>query len=325
MKFKNLLNLSIGIFVALILAAYMITYQVRYDEVAVLTRFDSAVDPAKDASGKILVDADGYASDPGSLKDKPGLKFKMPWPIDKVYTYPKKIQLLDDLNEEHVTADGYSVIVRTYVEWKIVDPSAFFKSLKTIENAQAALQPQLRNLRGIISSYRFDQLVNIDGSKLKLEEIEGQSLEQLNKQLAKTNYGIEAIGLGIRRVVFPQGTTSKVFERMKEERLRMAQNSRSSGDSQAIAIRSEASLARDTILRFADYQASKMRAIGDNEAAKVYQKFQQDQEFAIFLRQIDAMKKILARNTTFILDADKISPLDMFVNEPGVAKPADKK
>ena len=322
MKPKNLLNFIIGIVVLFILVVYMVSYQVRYDEVAVITTLDKAVEPAKDASGKIVRGNDGYATEPGSLREKPDLYFKYPWPIQKVYTYPKRLQLLEDQMEEQTTADGYSIVVRTYLTWRIEDPSAFFRSLRNIDIAQQSLQPLLRNLRGVISQYRFDQLVNTDPTKLALREIEEKSKKELNDRLAANNYGIQVVNLGIRRIVFPQSTTSKVFDRMKEERQRMAQNSRSSGTSQAVAIRSEADNARMTILSFANRQASVLRSQGETEATRYYELFQKDQEFAIFLRQIESLKLILAKNTTFVLDAEKLSPLDLFVHEPGETAPA---
>ena len=320
MKTKNMFNFAIGIIVFLILILYMVSYQVRYDEVAVITTLDKTIEPGKDEKGNIKRDAHGEAIEPGSLIEKPNLYFKLPWPIQKVYTYPKRLQLLEDQMEEQTTADGYSIVVRTYLTWRIDDPSAFFRSLRNVDTAQQSLQPLLRNLRGVISQYRFDQLVNTDPSKLALREIEVKSQKELNDRLAANNYGIEVVNLGIRRIVFPQSTTTKVFDRMKEERQRMAQNSRSSGTSQAVAIRSEADNARTTILSFAERQASVLRSQGETEATRYYELFQKDQDFAVFLRQVESLKKILAKNTTFVLDAEKISPLDLLVNEPGSAK-----
>src|SRR5687768_6368194 len=118
---KNRLTLVIGILVVLVLLAYMFMFQVRYDEVAVRTTFDRA------EQDDVLNEGD---------TEEAGLKFRLPPPIQRVHTYPKRLQILDDPIEERLTKDNYSVLVRTYLAWKIDDPLAFFRTLKTVDNAR---------------------------------------------------------------------------------------------------------------------------------------------------------------------------------------------
>jgi regulator of protease activity HflC (stomatin/prohibitin superfamily) len=61
---KNSFTILMGTVIAAALLAYMFLYQVRYDQVAVRTTFDKA--------------------DAGSVQKDPGLKFRLPWPINKV-------------------------------------------------------------------------------------------------------------------------------------------------------------------------------------------------------------------------------------------------
>ena len=310
---KHLLTLMIGIVIVLILITYMFTFQVRYDEVAVLTTFGKAIEPKRDAQGNIDKD------NSGGVKVAPGLYFRLPWPIQSVEKYTTRLQLLDDQLEEQQTADGYSVIVKTYVTWRVDDPYQFFVTLKTYDESQKVLLQLLRDVRGVISRYRFDDMVNIDPSKQKIDEIQKASAEQLQNRLTEHKYGIRIESLGIRKLVLPETVNAKVFERMKSQRQALAQNARSSGTATASTIRSEAKSAQDRILAFAERRAQAIRSQGDEEAAKYYEVFKQNQDFAIFLRQIDSMKKLLGHNTTYILDANKISPLDLFNKEPGSA------
>lgn len=312
---KNKLALLVGVAVLAILLVYMFTFQVRYDEVAVLTTFDAAREPQLDPeTGQIARDASGQPTDPGSLITEPGLYFKAPWPIQRVYDYSTQLQLLEDRPQEIQTADGYAVIMKMYLAWRIEDPYAFFRSLQTVEEANSRLQSLLRNLSGVVSRYDFDQLVNTDAQRLKLQEIEATAADELRSQLGQIQpgYGIRVEQVGISRIILPEATTQAVFERMRKTRERMAEEALAEGRSQAATIKSRAESAAERILAFAQSRAQSIRDEGNREAAQYFAVFRDDSDFAVFLRQMDALREMLAHNTTFILDANSLwflSPL----------------
>jgi len=307
---KNKLIFLLALIVAAFLVAYMFTFQVRYDEVAVLTTWDKAVEPHRDAQGNI------DPSNAGSLVLKPGIYFKAPTPIQKVRHFSKKIQLLENQLSEFQTSDGQTIIVKLYLAWRIDDPYAFFRTMETVDRAKKEqLGPMLSELNAVISTYRFDQLVNIDPNKVLLEEIEQKSLDQLRKKLGAINpgYGIKAEQVGIRRIILPESTTEKVFESMAKTRELLAQQARSEGESQAKSITSQAESAKRRILAFAERRAQAIRDEGNREAEQYFSAFREDEDFAIFQRQIEALQKMLEHNTTFVMDANKLwflGPLD---------------
>jgi membrane protease subunit HflC len=280
----------------------MFLYQVRYDQVAVRTTFDKA--------------------DAGSVQTDPGLKFRLPWPIHKVTHYSKRLQLLEDTVEELQTADGKSVIVKTYLTWRIENPLDFYVTLKDPAEAQRQLSSRLREIRGLISRYRLDQLVNLDKNAIKLAEIEDQAKATLEKSLAQSGYGLKVESVGIYKIVLPESTTQKVFETMITTRERLSENALQEGQAQASAIRSEAESARERILAFAERRAQTIRSKGDREASKEYESFAANEDFAVFLRKVEALKKMLDHNTTFVLSADSLGILDWFNRDPGQAAPA---
>ncbi len=319
---KNKLTALVGLIIAAILLIYMCVFIVRYDEVVVRTTFNKADAPELDkATGLVARKVDGSPVNPGSVCYEPGLYFKWPWPFQDIKRYPTLLQVLDGQIEEQQTADRKSVIIRMYVTWRIEDPYSFFVSLQSLDKAKDQLRPSMLNLKSVVARYRFDQLVNTDKSKLKLDEMEAEMLKEMQKsQLsAQVSYGIKVENLGITRVVLPQRVTTSVFERMRAERFVLAEKARAEGDAQAAQIRTEAQSTRSTILAFAELRATQLRAEGDQEAAKYYTQFSKDQDFAVFLRQVEALKAILANNTTFVLNSE-ISPIDLFKNEPGTAK-----
>ncbi len=298
------MNLAIGIVIAVLLAAYMFTYQVRYDEVAVKTLFDRATPPE-------YVEGQIDPANTGSLVLEPGLHVKLPWPINSIYKYSTRVQVLEDQLEEQQTADGYAVVVNTYLAYRIQDPHAFFRTVNNDDEARRQLRSLLRDVRGIISRYDWNELVNTDESQLRLAEIEAEALKQIQTRLRQQQYGIEAERFGIRRIVLPEAVTESVFERMRQTRQRMAEGARAEGDAKAAAIRSEARSAQQRILAFAERRAQAIRAEGDREAATYYRMFQENEQFAVFLRRVEALKSILQNNTTFVLTAQDLTPLHL--------------
>jgi membrane protease subunit HflC len=301
---KNSFTILMGAVITAALLSYMFLYQVRYDQVAVRTTFDKA--------------------DDGSVQTEPGLKFRLPWPIHKVTHYSKRLQLLEDTVEELQTADGKSVIVKTYLTWRIENPLEFYVTLKDPAEAQRQLSSRLREIRGLISRYRLDQLVNLDKNAIKLDEIENLAKSLLEKSLAQSGYGLKVESVGIYKIVLPESTTQKVFETMITTRERLSENALQEGQAQASAIRSEAESARERILAFAERRAQTIRSKGDREASKEYQSFAANEDFAVFLRKVEALKKMLDHNTTFVLSADSLGILDWFNRDPGQAAPAQR-
>lgn len=299
---KNSFIILVGTALVGLLLAHMFFYQVRYDQVAVRTTFDKA--------------------EAASVQESPGLKWRWPWPINKVALYSKRLQVLEDKIEELQTADGKSVIVRTYLTWRIADPLSFYVTLKDPAEANRQLSSRLREIRGLISRYQFDELVNVDREKLKLADIERQAADSLGAALEQAGYGIRVESVGIHKIILPESTTQKVFETMIAARERLAENALQEGQAQASAIRSEATSARERILAFAERKAQAIRSQGDREAAVQYESFAKNEEFAIFLRKIEALQKMLDHNTTFVLSADSLGILDWFNKDPAAAAPA---
>lgn len=309
---KNSLTILVAVVVVAFLLAFMFTFQVRYDEVAVLTTFGSAEAPTYTIDGQI--------DRPGSLKNEPGLYFKAPWPIQKVEKYPRTLQVFEDDPEEIQTADGKSVIVKTYLAWRIVDPHAFFITINNTEKLrQESLAALMREVTGVISRYDFDDLVNNDPAQLELAKIEADCRDYLEEKINGLGYGIAIEQYGIRRLILPEQTTAKVFERMRATREALAENAKAEGKAHAETITTEAQSLADQILAFAERRAQALRTEGDQEAASYFDAFAVDEDFAVFLRQVQALEKMLPHNTTFILDANDLSAIRLLGNDPGAA------
>lgn len=300
----------IALLVALILGFYMVSFQVRYDEVAVRTTFGAGIEPVRNDDGKI--------TDPGSLYREPGLYFKAPWPIQQVTRYSKRLHILEDQLQEQQTSDGRSVIVKTFVAWRVADPYTFWKQVTTVAEAEDRLLGQLSSVNGVIGEYRFDQLVNPDPQALALDEIERVAAERIRQQIGASGYGMAIESVGIRRLLLPESVTTTVFERMKSDREARAAALLSQGEAEAGRIRKEAESKRDRIMAFAEGRAQEIEALGTRDATESYGQFAANEDFAIFLRQMQALEEMLGVNSTFVFRADDLDLLRMFKHGPAV-------
>lgn len=308
---RNYTSLVIAAIIVVVLAFYMFVFQVNFDEHAVVTKWERADPPTYSEDGSILEN--------GSLITEPGFYVKLPWPIQKVYDYPTKVQILEQEFTQVQTADNASVVLKTYVTWRIVEPYQFFVSLVNIDNARDTLSSQMQNLLGEFSKYRFDQMVNTDPDKLALKEIEDNATAQLKQRIAGLNYGIQIEQVGVRRLILPESTTTEVFNRMRSTRERLAESAKQSGEGTATQIREDAKRISGQIVSFATAEASKIRAQGLQESAGIYTVFADNTELATFLRKVDTLKKMLP-GSTLILDANKLQFLDLLATP---AQPAD--
>lgn len=305
---RRITTLLIATIICLVLVFYMFFYQVSFDENAVVTTWEKAEQPT--------YAADGTVTDAGSLVEEPGIYFKtFPWPITKVYRYPTKVQLLEQEFSQLQTSDQYSVVIQTYVTWRIEDPYRFFVALETTERAKGYLSTQMQNLLSKFSEYRFDELVNTDPDRIALTQIEQEATAQLRATVADLNYGIAIEQVGVRRLLLPESTSEKVFERMRSTRQRLAARAEREGENRATAITSEAERVKGQILSFANAEAERIRAEGVKESTQNYDIFADNPELAVFLTKVETLKKMLP-NSTLILDANALQFFDLITTSP---------
>lgn len=288
---RSLPSLITGIVLGGILITYMITYQVRFTEVAVVRTFGKAraPDPAK--------------NDPGDVITEAGLNFKWPWPIQQVRTYDNRIQVTSTVGEETPTQDGKNLILTTAVAWRIDDPYTFSIRCADMEDAESKLKTRVRNdQKTVVGQYTFSQFVSTDPQELLYDEIERQIYNAVF-QSARDLYGIRIESVKLEQLGLPQRITENVFEAMRKERQAVAARYTSEGESTAQQIKDTAEGIAGTIQSFADRKATEIIAEGLEAAAEYNREFAKDPELATFLVQIEQLPKILKDRTTFLLDA----------------------
>jgi membrane protease subunit HflC len=123
--------------------------------------------------------------------------------------------------------------------------------------------------------------------------------DQQNSRLS--DYGIEAVSVGMTRILLPQEVTKAVFDRMRAGRERLAREIESQGQSQAQAIRDKASSDARRITAFAEALAQNIRTQGDLEARPFLAQMNDNPELAVFMQNMEFIRKMPARTATLIL------------------------
>jgi len=296
----KLLRPTLGVITIVVLLLYMFSFVVPFNETVLVTTFGRA-----DQAG--IRNAEG---------DESGLFWRWPWPIQKLYRFDRRIRVLSESLEQQETSDRQVIVIQGYVSWEIVNCLDFFRSMKTVEEAERLLGDRMRTASSELGNFRLDQLISIDGAHI--EEAEEAILERMRSDLAGRRWGIALERMGISRVLFPEKITEAVFQRMRQTRQRMAQKARSEGEAIAKGIMAKAASDSDRIMAFARRRAQEIRSEGDAVAAGYAEAFALHQDFALYLRQLETLENTLKHNTTFILDSGMTpySLLDEMLSHP---------
>lgn len=291
---KNIAILIVVVLILVVMGLAFASFQVRETEAALVMTFQKP---------------------PAAPITEPGWYFKWPPPVQWVYKFDTRLRVLQAEIGETTTRGAVSIIVNTYVVWRIADPLQFHNTVETVQKAEDTLISQINDTQGrIIGQHSFGQFVNSDRSKIKFDEIQDKMLADLKGPVLK-NYGIDVKMLGIRQLKISKDNTEKVFARMKSERNRRTETTIREGETKAANIIKDADLKRAELLAAAEARAKAIRGKGDAEAAQYYKMLEEDHEFAMFLRNIEALKATLAENATIIIKGDT-EPFDILRRMP---------
>jgi len=248
--------------------------------------------------------------------DQPGLKFKLPPPMQNVVMLDKRIQTLDSPESRPIfTAEKKSLVIDWLVKWRIRDAKQFIRNngtnVNNIDNrlspiVQAAFNEEVtkRTVLGMLATER-DKVMNDVRKRL---EDEAQQ------------FGIEIVDVRIKRVDFAANVTEAVYNRMKSERLRVANLDRATGSADGEKIRADADRQRDVIVAEAYRDAQKIKGEGDAKASALYaDSFGRDPSFAQFYRSLEAYRSSF-RNKSDVMVIDSSS--DFFKAMRGSGAPA---
>ncbi|MGV7220324.1 MAG: protease modulator HflC [Nitrospinales bacterium] len=229
---------------------------------------------------------------------KPGLYFKIPL-YQEAKIFSKQLLVNDAEPAEAITKDKKNLLVDSFSMWKIVDPLTFLQTVRSEAGAQARLNDIIRSeLRVEMGTHDLIDVVSITR-----EDIMNVVTERVNKKAAE--YGIEIIGVRIKRADLPKEIAISIFKRMRTERERIANEYRSEGKEEATKIRAETDKERTILLASARQKEQEIRGEGDAKATKIYaDAYKSDPKFYAFIRSMEAYKNSFKSDTTIMLSED---------------------
>ncbi len=254
-----------------------------------------------------------------------GLHMKLPWPVETVRRFDRRLQLLSPSGREAFTRDRKNVTVEAYLCWKIADGQLtelldrpvvkFFQGLGSVDVAESRLASRLQSiLTEQIGRSELSELLNAAHSESgpsdgpsPLEKVSAEIRKEFEQRPNETQplsdrLGVQIVDVRIRRLNLPTGNMQAVFERMRSERQKIAERYRSAGLAENRMIRSRADRQSGELLAKANADAERIR--GEGEAAAIHilnEAHAKDPEFAALLQTLESYKQILNERTTLIL------------------------
>ena len=235
--------------------------------------------------------------------NEPGLKFKLPPPLQNVVFLDRRVQTLDSPETRPIfTAEKKSLVLDWLVKWRLIDPKEFILSngIADMRNFEARLAPIVQaafneevTKRTVQAMLATDREAVMNGVKARLAD-EAKS------------FGIEVIDVRIKRVDFSAAITSSVYQTMESERKRAAAEVRATGKAEGERIRAEADRQREELLAAAYRDAERVKGEGDARAAAVYaEAFGRDPQFAQFYRRLEAYKATFrSKSDVMVVDTE---------------------
>ena len=251
---------------------------------------------------------------------EPGLHFKLPPPFQNVIYLDKRILTLDTPDADRfITAEKKNILVDAFVKWQIADPRLYFISFTGDEGRardrmsqiiKAALNDEItkRTVREVISGER------------------GRVMEGVrDKVVAEAKeIGVKIVDVRLKRVDYIDQINASVYERMKAERVRVANELRSTGAAESEKIRADADRQRTVILAEAFRESEKIKGEGDAKASQIYaQAFGKNPEFYKFYRSLEAYRASF-KDQGDVLVVDPNSDFFKYFRNPGTTGGAGK-
>lgn len=233
---------------------------------------------------------------------QPGIHFKLPL-AQNVLKFDRRVLSLDGQPERYLTSEKKDVNVDFFVKWRIADVRRYYGATAGSEiNAAQRLSPIVKEaIRNEFNQRTLKDVVA--GERTNLAE---RFVEVANRGAGEL--GVEVVDVRIKRIDLPEDgqVIASVFERMRAERLRVANALRAEGQEQSETIRSNADRQRVVIVAEADRDSQRLRGEGDAVAAETYaEAYGQNSEFYAFYRSLEAYRNSFGSGQdVLVLDRD---------------------
>ncbi|MBO1225279.1 MAG: protease modulator HflC [Candidatus Scalindua sediminis] len=261
---------------------------------------------------------------PVKVVTEPGLNIKTPF-IQKVKYFEKRIIEWDGEPSDILTRDKENIGINTWARWRIVEPLRFYTSLGMESRGQGVLDEVIESaVKNIVSSYTLNEVLRNTNRKLEYTTVElekaemtkrvlivhgrAQLVEEIkamaNKGLSE-RYGLELVDVRIKHINYVPTVIPKIFERMRSERIRIANKYESEGRRQEAEILGQMKKELEQIESEGYKIAVNTRGEADAEAIRIYaDAYKKAPEFYSFTKTLETYEKTFNKNTRLYLSTD---------------------
>jgi membrane protease subunit HflC len=243
----------------------------------------------------------------------PGLHVKWPW--DQVVKFDRRILSLGYTGETFLTNDNRGLIVDFYVKWKVKDASRYFQATGGREDIAGERIAEIvkDGIKSVVAQRTLEQIVSAERAA-----VTGEMIGQAGRNVS--NLGIDLVDVRVQRIDLPDDVSTRVYESMKQNFVKIAEKLRAEGQSASVRIRAAAERSRTEILADAERDALRIRGEGDAQATQIYSKaYSKDPEFYAFYRSLQAYERSLGKDGDLLV----VTPDGEFfkyLKEPGPGK-----
>ena len=249
---------------------------------------------------------------PKRMIDMAGLHTKIPV-VETVVYFDKRLLDLDTKPQEVFTSDQNRLIVDSFARYKIINPLKYYQTLRNERGAQSRIGDILEGtLRRVLGSATLT-----DAVRDKRDGLMSQIKSQVNTQA--NNFGVEIVDVRIKRADLPKQNEASIYERMKTDRLREANEFRAQGQEVKQRIEAEADRQVTVIRAEANRDARRMKGEGDAERTRITNEaFSRDPGFYEFLRSMEAYETSIKGSRMVISpDSEKFKDFFRYFGDPG--------
>ena len=274
---------------------------------------------------------------------EPGLHFKVPF-IQNVTRIDRRLREWDGEPSDLLTIDKENIEVNTWARWRVTDPQVFYEALRTETAGQGVLdglvdasvknvisgQPLMEALRSSPRRLRYtaEELEEAEAGKgVKITAGREKIVDDILDQAASTtvqDYGFEMTGLEIKHFNYVRPVIPKIYERMRSERIRIANRYESEGREREAKILGQMTKDLEQIASEGYRDATAVRGSADAEVLKIYaDAYSQDSDFYSFSRSLEIYPEAFGPGTQMVLDAQD-NALLKHLKSPGMVNPSTR-
>ncbi|WP_051302428.1 FtsH protease activity modulator HflK [Salibacterium aidingense] len=264
----------------------------------------------------------------------PGLKFKLPWPVQKAEILPVSTNTtsvgydtaddgeVTEYEDEAkmITGDENILFVDLVVQWRITNPEEYLYNAHQPDDI--LYQASSASLRGVIGNSEVDDVLTDQRA-----EIEGTVLESLTELVERYEIGITVLDVKLQDVELPTEEVRQAFTAVtdaREERLtkinqankyRNQEMNEAEGEEDAIVSRAEGERAER--IEDARGETSRFNAL--------YEEYINDPEVTRQRLVLETLEDVLPNSELYIIDSQQetvnylpIRPLNKESGEPAV-------